>query len=535
MICAMSRVLLVSAVYLPIVMLYLPVVSFLIALYAAIYFYSRWTRTTKLPLPPGPPGLPILGNILDAPSNFQWKTYATWSKQYDSDVIHIRVGGQSIIGLQSLQACYDLLEKRSSDYSSRGDAPMVDLMGWENRSMVLMKYGPYWRAHRRAFHSMFNIDAVRRFLPNQTKATNMFLRRMLTASSGDLANELRYMVASVVMDITYGIEAQPENDPYVELADRVFKETAVAGLPNAYLVNIFPSLKHVPDWMPGAGFKRYANRWKKLTARMFNAPFDETVRRMATDPGLTSFVSLLLENARAKRDDVQEDVIKNTATLIYVGAMDTTVATLLSFTLHMLENPEVQRRAQEELDNVLEPGRLPEFGDEGRLPYVTAVVKEAMRVHPVAPMAIPHLYSGKADDMYRDFTIPKGSIFIPNIWAMAHDETAYPTPCAFKPERFLTTGGKLDAMVQDPNTFIFGFGRRICPGKHLGMASVWLTIASILRVYSIEKAQRPDGGIVEPRREYKSSLLQSPEFFECRYVPRNAEAVAIVRATNRVG
>ena len=100
----------------------------------------------------------------------------------------------------------------------------------------------------------------------------------------------------------------------------------------------------------------------------------------------------------------------------------------------------------------------------------------------------------------------------------------YPDPYAYKPERFLTADGKLNRDVRDPSLYAFGvciisftcfsilidlfqFGRRICPGRHMALSSVWHAIASILRVYNIEKAKRPDGTVIEPVREYKSSLL----------------------------
>ena len=100
----------------------------------------------------------------------------------------------------------------------------------------------------------------------------------------------------------------------------------------------------------------------------------------------------------------------------------------------------------------------------------------------------------------------------------------YPDPYAYKPERFLTADGKLNHDVRDPSLYAFGvcvtpllrfailmnlfqFGRRICPGRHMAISSVWHAIASILRVYNIEKAKRPDGTVIEPVREYKSSLL----------------------------
>ncbi|KAL1726401.1 cytochrome P450 [Schizophyllum commune] len=349
------------------------------------------------------------------------------------------------------------------------------------------------------------------------------------------------------MDITYGIDALPENDPYTQVADRAFNAGAIAAVPNSYLVNTFPMMMHFPEWMPGTGLKKHARKWRPVTEEMVNAPFEETMRRMASDHARSSFVSLSLEKARTKGDLAEEEVVKNTAAIMYIGAMDTTVATLLSFTLHMLENPEIAKRAQLELDSVLEPGRLPEFVDEERLPYTTAVVKETLRMYPAAPVAVPHQHTGETDDVYRGFAIPRGSVVIPNVWAMAHDESAYPEPYIYKPERFLTDDGKLNPAIRDPASFVFGarlypahptavyadtlrqFGRRICPGKHMALASIWMTIASILRVYNIEKVKRADGKIIEPKRKYKSSTLQSPEAFECNFVPRSEDAVRMIR------
>ncbi|KAL1755741.1 cytochrome P450 [Schizophyllum commune] len=482
--------------------------------------------TAVLPLPPGPSGLPIVGNLFDVPVDFRWLKYAEWSKKFDSDVIHLDVGGMPVIVLHSFEACFDLLERRSNEYSSRADTPMLDLMGWEFQ-ITTMKYGR--RDHRRAFHSFFNIDTVRRFRPRQQRATHAFLRRMLDASSQDLRKELRFMVASTIMDITYGIDALPEHDPYTQVADRAFDAGAIAAVPNSYLVNIFPMMMHLPEWMPGAGFKKHARKWRPVTEEMVNAPFEETLRRMASDSARSSFVSLSLEKARAKDDLAQEDVVENTAAIMYIGAMDTTVATLLSFALHMLESPEIAKRAQFELDSVLEPGKLPEFDDEDRLPYTMAVVKETMRMYPAAPVAVPHQHTGDTDDVYRGFAIPRGSVVIPNVWAMAHDELAYPEPYIYKPERFLTDDGKLNPAVRDPASFVFGFGRRVCPGKHMALASIWMTIASTLRVYNIEKVKQPDGTTIEPKREYKSSTLQSPDAFECILVPRSEDSIRMIR------
>lgn len=76
--------------------------------------------------------------------------------------------------------------------------------------------------------------------------------------------------------------------------------------------------------------------------------------------------------------------------------------------------PDVQRRAQDEIERVLGPGRLPKMADRSRLPYINAVVKEVLRWHPVGPMGVPHMST--EDDIWGDYFIPKGSIIMPNIW-----------------------------------------------------------------------------------------------------------------------
>ncbi|KAL1663539.1 cytochrome P450, partial [Schizophyllum commune] len=370
-----------------------PTFAITATLLVAAYLYLRRRRESGKPLPPGPPGLPIVGNLFDVPVDFQWLKYAEWSKEFGSDFIHLDVGGMPVIVLHSFEACFDLLERRSSEYSSRADTPMLDLMGWEFQ-ITSMKYGKS-REHRRAFHTFFNIDTVRRFRPRQQRATHTFLRRMLDASSNDLRKELRFMAASTIMDITYGIDALPENDPYTQVADRAFNAGAIAAVPNSYLVNIFPILLHLPEWMPGTGFRKHARKWRPVTEKMVEAPFEETMRRMVSDSARNSFVSLSLEKARTKGDLAEEEVVKNTAAIMYIGAMDTTVATLLSFTLHMLENPEIAKRAQLELASALEAGRLPEYDDEERLPYTIAVVKETMRMYPAAPVVWLVEHAGK--------------------------------------------------------------------------------------------------------------------------------------------
>ncbi|KAJ7894648.1 cytochrome P450 [Mycena olivaceomarginata] len=115
--------------------------------------------------------------------------------------------------------------------------------------------------------------------------------------------------------------------------------------------------------------------------------------------------------------------------------------------------------------------------------------------------------------------------------ALLQDETMYPNPEAFRPERFLLNG-KLNPAIRDPETVAFGFGRRICPGKHMATSTLWITIASILSTFDIRKAVGKDGEVVEPTYEYFPGLVSSPLPFECSITPRSSQAVEVIQATS---
>lgn len=184
--------------------------------------------------------------------------------------------------------------------------------------------------------------------------------------------------------------------------------------------------------------------------------------------------------------------------------------------------PEVQRKAQEEIDQVL-GGRLPTVADRGKLPYVDAIVKEVLRWHPVAPMGIPHM--SVEDDMWHGFYIPKGSLIMPNIWALTHDSEVYHDPMVFKPERFLKIDGIEPEM--DPHAIVFGFGRRVCPGRFLADVTVYLSIARSLAVFNVAKAYE-NGKEVEVKAEFQAGVISHPVPWKFSVTPRSPAHEALI-------
>ena len=158
----------------------------------------------------------------------------------------------------------------------------------------------------------------------------------------------------------------------------------------------------------------------------------------------------------------------------------------------MVVHPEIQKKAQREIDQVLGGERLPTLADQDNLPYVAALLKEVYRWHVPLPMSIPK--SLIEDDEYNGYHLPKGAIVIENIWAVLHDPVMYPKPDVFDPERFLKDG-KINPSVRDPEDRVFGSSRRICPGKYFGNRTMFLRIATILATFDIEPGVNEKGQV----------------------------------------
>ncbi|KAF8638111.1 hypothetical protein AX16_010572 [Volvariella volvacea WC 439] len=186
------------------------------------------------------------------------------------------------------------------------------------------------------------------------------------------------------------------------------------------------------------------------------------------------------------------------------------------------------KKAQAEIDSVIQPGELPEFEDEAKLPYITAIVKETLRWRDVVPIAVPHVST--VDDVYKGYRLPAGTVVIPNSWAMLHDERYYPDPFSFNPDRFMKDG-KLNPDVKDPEHAIWGYGRRVCPGRHLAFSSVWIAVASLITVFDLCKPLDNNGNPIEPTHEYVSGLIVEPKLFKCDFKPRSEAAIRAVRDT----
>ncbi|KXN86289.1 O-methylsterigmatocystin oxidoreductase [Leucoagaricus sp. SymC.cos] len=484
-------------------------------------------KRSQLSLPPGPTGLPLIGNILDMPSTREWLTFARWGEKY-GDICSVTVLGQPLVIINSARIATDMLDKKSAIYSDRPTLQMAgELVGWKN-SLVLLPYGDRFRRYRRLFHRLIgSATAMKQFHPVEETETLRFLRTVLN-NPDDLSAHIRRAVGATVLRITYGYEAQEFKDPFVQLADQATEQFSLATAPGGFLVDLIPALRHIPPWFPGASFHNKARSWASTLCDMVGRPFDFVKQQMAAGTAPTSFTSSLLGS---KMLNQQEELdIRWSAASLYSGASDTTVSAIYSFFLAMTLYPDVAKRARVELDEVVGTDRLPSFEDRESLPYMNALIKEVFRWYTVVPTAVPHCST--KDDVHEGFYIPKGSLIIPNIWKFMHDPRTYRKPDEFRPERFLVSdnGG---ATEQDPRDLCFGFGRRVCPGIHFADALVFIVCAMSLATLDIEKTL-VDGRPVEPVLEYSTGTISRPKPFRSSIKPRNARVMALVEEALRI-
>ncbi|EKM54974.1 uncharacterized protein PHACADRAFT_142793 [Phanerochaete carnosa HHB-10118-sp] len=505
-----------------------------------VYLFARICRTfargsglrgfSKLP---GPRGWPLLGYLrsIESPA---WVTYRQWSDEYNSDVLGMNILSTNLVIANTLKAATELLETRSAICSDRYVCALLllQMVGFD-WNIGVARYGPYWRDARRVFSQAFHPQVVVRYRPAEVKLTHKFLRDLIDTPE-DFRGHIKSFSGRQILHITYGLDIQDHDDPYIAAAERGGQIASACMIPGSYLVDLVPILKYVPEWFPGAGFKRQAREWRKEVEHTINAPFAAIKTRGDLTPDCAA--KPLLDRLLDSSDDpaYAEYVLKGALATSYIVGVDTVASTLETFFLSMTLHPEVLREAQCAVDRVC-AGRLPNFSDYDVLPWIHAIVKECLRWRPAIPMNFAHRLT--RDDVYEGYHIPQGALVLANNWAILHDPEAYPGPEAFNPRRFLRAcpgagsgDVKLDPMVRDPALAAFGFGRRICPGRHMAYESIWLAIASVIAVFDVTKAVDAHGKVVEPSGEYTDGFLSAPKPFRCKLSPRSRAYAALVHA-----
>ncbi|KAH6918177.1 O-methylsterigmatocystin oxidoreductase [Coprinopsis sp. MPI-PUGE-AT-0042] len=481
------------------------------------FHYSK-RNPRRLPLPPGPRGIPFLGNVVEFSTGKLWETFQKWSHRYGEPQA-IDSNGTRDLSANSMQSISDLFEKRGQNFSDRPQSPSLDMLGigW---NWGLVDSNSFWKANRRVFHRSFAQGEVLGYLPLVEQHVSLYLQR-LAGDPASFAKFTKELFGATLIHISYGDGDDTYTSRIFERVEGVGRAFADMLVPGRFLVDTFPFLRHVPAWIPGAGWKRQLADLAALARRVYDSTFEEAVVHLRNAPPSahpsvlkTLFAELPSENT--EDHSAQEELIKSSTFVAYLA-----IALILALAMH----PEVQTSCQQELDAVVGLYHLPKPSDLANLPYIRAVVEEVLRWHLVVPLGLPHVV--RQDDEYNGYFIPKGTVVFANNWAVAHDANVFDNPMEFRPERYLKDG-RLEYSFLSSNSAAFGFGRRICPGRHLALATLTTLTAGLMSSFNVMPAKGDDGTDMPLEYDPEPALISNVLPFDCHIVPRSERHEALL-------
>ncbi|KAH8804286.1 cytochrome P450 [Flagelloscypha sp. PMI_526] len=492
-----------------------------------LFFYTRPKQ--KGPYPPGPPPRFLLGNILDFPRYAQWDTFTKWKEQY-GELVFLHILGKKYLILSSMEACNDLLCRRGAYYSDRPKSVMLGELAQFERSILLMSSEDAdFKTNQKLIQSVLNPSAVRHYLKLQEASSAQMLNEVLRDPENHLIHFERAS-AKTALRVMYGVDLDEK-----DIDQRQEAVMAVTGnvSPVEFIVDVMPFLKHLPSWAP---WHKKAAYLKTMMEKMMNEAFHRCEQDIDNGVAAESFVSRILQDPEniAKGPHFRE-VLKWCAGSMSAGGETAPVITNV-FLWAMCLHPEPQKKAQAEIDAIIGSERLPNTADKDRLPYLRALINEIMRwylvnfsffptiglisfLQQITPLAAPHCLT--RDDHYKGYYIPKGTIVIGNSFSIAQSESG-PEPEKFRPERFLD-----GSCTVDPRDYVFGYGRRRCPGRQMAEDTIFLNVSALLSCFDVT----PKYKNLSPPNRNGGLILNKPGPCPCNVAPRSEEKRALIVST----
>ncbi|BFG31419.1 hypothetical protein CerSpe_176940 [Prunus speciosa] len=447
-----------------------------------VLFIKKYKTTTTIPpLPPGPLGLPFIGNLLSLRP--QLHSYFLGLAQAHGPIFRLLLGTKTCIIVSSPSFARHILKDHDITFANRDVPDAGRAATYGGSDIAWTPYGPEWRMLRKVcVLKMLNnttLDSVYELRRRQIRKTVGYLYARV-GSPSNVGEQAFLTMFNVVTNMLWG--GTGEGDERAGLGvGAEFREVLSAmieliGKPN------------VSDFYPGlARFDLQGIRkGVKRLVRRFDGIFEEMIDRrlrIEKEGGEESkdFLSFLL----SLKDEVDSKTpltmshVKALLVDMVTGGNDTTTNTVEFAMAEVMNKPEVMQKAQQELDAVVGKHNIVEESHIHKLPYLQAVMKETLRLHPVVPLLIPH--SPSETCTVGGYTIPKGSQVFINAWAIHRDPCNWENPLEFDPNRFLD--GKWDYNGRDFTYLPFGSGKRICIGIAMAERMVMYLLATLLHSF----------------------------------------------------
>ncbi|GME23000.1 hypothetical protein NpPPO83_00009252 [Neofusicoccum parvum] len=436
-------------------------------------------------LPPGPKTTPF---DLFFP---QYK-FTEWAQRF-GPVYTVMQGATAHVVVSRAAEARDMFVKQGANTQGRGHQRFqVELM--RGGFFPGLMEGPRWREARKMWAQVLNPAASRQYTAYQELEAHKLLVDVLDRPGAWRGHVERY-ANSIAMTMVNGRRVVAADDQAIRDTIQDLFDMSETGFRGAML-DLWPFLWRLPRWLfpVCAEARRCARKHRAFILKYWDGVKDS----VAAGTAIPSFNRAFLDKLARGYNNVTELEAAEIGYTLLTGTTDTTSCSLINWVAAMCLNPEAQRKAQEEIDRVVGPTRLPVEADAPNLPYTRALILEAGRYITAVPLALPKSTNGPVRTGAH--TLPAGTGLVLNAYAIHRDPALFPSPSSFRPERWLdrtsAPGAGFDEGPGEQTLFTFGAGRRVCPGQHLAERSLFVVVARWLWAFETAQAVGEGGAKV---------------------------------------
>ncbi|KAJ0598314.1 putative geraniol 8-hydroxylase [Helianthus annuus] len=450
--------------------------SFFITLILAYAITISGRRSSRLP--PGPFPFPIIGNLLYL-SDKPHQSLATLSKRY-GPLMSLKFGTRTTIVVSSPYLAKEFLQTHDHSFSSRSVPDAARVVDHEKYSIVWLPVGEKWRKLRRIskeyVFSMQRLDASE--LLRQTKVKELvdhIDRCCISEKVVDIGGIAFTTSFNVLSNLIFSMDfAQYDSSYSQEFKDDVRALLELGGKPN--ISDFFPVLK----FFDLQGLLRRGNLHAKNILTIFDKVIDKRLQTRSTSLRDNDVLDSLLNLNQMDESAFSRNDMRHLFFNFFIGGTDTTSTTLEWAMAELIHNQDKLATARLEIIKLMEnKEKIIQESDIPQLPYLQAVIKETLRLHPPVPFLIPRQALHNIE--IQGFMVPKNAQILCNLWAMGRDPKVWSHPDTFMPERFLQAN--VDYRGQDFELIPFGAGRRICPGLNMAHRMLHIMLGSLIQKF----------------------------------------------------
>ncbi|XP_050226332.1 flavonoid 3'-monooxygenase CYP75B137-like [Mercurialis annua] len=432
-------------------------------------------------LPPGPSPLPVIGNLASLDPELH-SYFASLAAKY-GPILKLHLGSKLGIVITSSSLAKEVLKDHDITFANRDVPDVAKATAYGGCDIVWTPYGPEWRMLRKVcvlkMLSNTSLDSVYSLRRHEVRQTVSYIHSQ-AGSPVNFGEQVFLSILNVITNMLWGDTVQGEERASLgtEFRKVVGEMTELLGKPN--ISDFFPSLGRFDL----QGLLKKTDRLSKQFDEIFERMIEKSLKMGKSG-----------ENGKQSKDFLQfllkvkdEGDAKTPLTMIHlkallmdmiVGGSDTSANSIEFAMAEIMNKPEVMRKAQQELDTVVGKNNIVEESHIHQLPYLYAIMKESLRLHPALPLLVPHCPSETCD--VGGYTIPKGARVFVNVWQIHRDPSVWENPLEFKPERFIDN--KWDYSGSDFGYFPFGSGRRICAGIAMAERMFLYSLATFLHSF----------------------------------------------------